>query len=133
MPNKLTSPYRTLLGMGDALKFEAFKKANNIPDDPSFDSSYNMPGFFKESGGLVQRLLGNSSNTEMMPDGLHFTDKFKTPFHPTFSNESQYKFPGMNREWVPTGDGTFRLIDNETGKVIRDEKAAFAFPGLLRG
>ena len=136
----LPSPFRTNLSLKDEIGFNVFKKVNQIPDDGDrFDSSYDMRGFFKENvPGVAERvlapLLGKvDNNTAQLPDGLHFTDEFKTPFHPTFSEESKFEQPGLKRNWVPNGDGTFSLIDSESGKVVRDERNAFAFPGLLRG
>lgn len=36
----------------------------------------------------------------------HFTDEFKKPNHPTFSNESRYSSPrSPGGQWVETGDG----------------------------
>mgnify|MGYP003632444920 CR=1 FL=1 len=132
----MPSPYSTPLNFGEQLKFEMFKIAQGIPDDGGkFNSTYDMQGFFKkmlQQGGTAFQSPTDGATADL-PDGLHFTDEFKTPFHPTFSNESKYKMPGLDRDWTPNGDGTWSLIDNKTGAVIRDERSAFTFPGLLRG
>ena len=45
--------------------------------------TYDMRGFWKEAPGeQLQRILDDND--------AHFTDKYKKPNHPTFSNESQY-------------------------------------------
>jgi hypothetical protein len=86
-----------------------------------------MRGYFKKYGN-------GKGKTSMLEDGLHFTDEFKTPFHPTHSSESRYKLPRLKRSWHANEDNkTYSLIDDNTGEVIRDERSAFAFPGLLRG
>tara|TARA_R110000822_G_scaffold75493_4_gene181613 strand:+ start:4260 stop:4706 length:447 start_codon:yes stop_codon:yes gene_type:complete len=131
-----SSPYNTPLNVSDQLQYEMFKIANQLSGDrQGLDNPYDMRGFFKkmlQQGGTAFQMPTDGSTADL-PDGLHFTDEFKTPFHPTYSNESKYKMPGLDRDWVPNGDGTWSLKDNRTGEVIRDERSAFAFPGLLRG
>ena len=130
------NPFITPLNIKDRLGYEVFKQVNNIGDNRGLNTPYDMQGFYKQEvapRSLVERLFGDSGATEMMPDGLHYTDQFKTPFHPSFSNESQYKMPGMNREWKQNALGEWELIDLNTGNTVRSEQAAFAFPGLLRG
>ena len=61
-------------------------KNNNIEVDNNFNGKdYDYRGFWKENGNInVQQ-------------GQHFTDKYKLPNHPTFSNESIY-FNESNKE-----------------------------------
>ncbi len=124
---QLPSPYRTKLGMSEDIQYQAWRAANDVPDENTgFSSEYDMPGFYQEQNqdGIVQRLLGamgSGSATEMKSDGLHYPDTYKTPFHPTTSNESKYKLPGMNREWMPNKSGGWDLIDLDTGAIIKTD------------
>lgn len=125
--SRLPSPYRTNLDFGDELGYQQFLIKNNLRDDNRFNSTYDMRGYYKKFGS-------GGGETEMMPDGMHFTDEFKTPFHPTYSTESKYKFPRLKRSWHMNSDNkTYSLIDDNSGEVIRDERNIFAFPGLMRG
>ena len=61
---------------------------------------YDMRGFYKKYPELANDMLGGDKNA-------HFTDEFKTPSHPTFSDESIYhsdQTPGgqwqqKNKQW----------------------------------
>jgi len=129
----LPSPYGTPLNIKERLAYDLWKVKNQVQDDPrGFNNSYDMEGFFKDMV-LNNPNKDDSGITTLMADGIHYPDKYKTPFHPTTSNESKYKMPSMNRNWLPNGDGTYSLTDLDTGKIIRDERNAFQFPGLLRG
>lgn len=52
---------------------------NMNPDDPTYD----MRGLYKEREKYPP---GFNADTK----SIHFTDRFKTPYHPTFSRESKY-------------------------------------------
>ena len=60
---------------------EKIKKYKNIDIDN--DKSYDYIGFYNENPERAYRLLKENSDT-------HFTDKYKTPLHATFSDESIY-------------------------------------------
>ena len=68
-----TNKYNTKLSDEDEKAFQAYLSSSGRSKDLS---DYDMRGWFKESG-------------KQAADG-HFTDKYKKPNHPTFSNESQY-------------------------------------------
>jgi len=94
-PRDFTERYNTQLSPEDEQKFNLWAQANNRVKD-SYD--YDMRGAYQE-------LM--SGQTQQADNG-HFTDKFKKPNHPTFSNESQYNgvdgFSGG--QWVETPKGT---------------------------
>jgi hypothetical protein len=94
-PRDFTDRYNTQLSPEDEQKFNLWAQANNRVKD-SYD--YDMRGAYQE-------LM--SGQTQQADNG-HFTDKFKKPNHPTFSNESQYNgvdgFSGG--QWVETPKGT---------------------------
>lgn len=90
LAQKASQKYQTNLDPIEQLNFANWASKNDVPVDLSSKSDYDMPGFFKnmQSGG------DNSQPVINVNDGqLHFTDKFKTPEHETFSNESQYSTP----------------------------------------
>ncbi len=117
-PNKapredaLDGPYQTKLAPQDEKRFQQWVKENNVPmenDGPTSD--YDMRGFFEAA------MRGDKdASTAVSPfdHRIHFPDKFKTPYHKTFSNESRYARPG-----APHWEGD-RLIDSK-GNVIADE------------
>lgn len=63
-------------------------------DDASRD--YDMRGYYADNPGV-------SPNT----DGQHYTDQYKKPWHPTFSDESMYNGVAGNRggSWGTDADG----------------------------
>lgn len=60
---------------------EKIKEYKNIDIDN--DKSYDYIGFYNENPERAYELLKENPDT-------HFTDKYKTPLHPTFSDESIY-------------------------------------------
>ena len=54
-------------------------KGLDIDNDPTYDYA----SFYYESPSRAYSMLSENPNA-------HFTDKFKTPIHPTFSDESIY-------------------------------------------
>ena len=123
-PDPDNPDYKTPLSPSDELKFRAWVKANKVPFDDSASSDYDMRGFWK----AAQEGDPNASTAVSKFDGkLHFNDTFKTPFHKTFSNESQYATSDAPH-WV--GD---RLVDNQ-GNVVADETPpGKPIPGFIPG
>lgn len=99
-------PYVTKLSPAEEVRFQSWVKQNQIPWRDEARADYDMRGFFhaREQGDPGARRARNQ----------HFPDKWKTPYHETFSNESIYAKSDAPH-WV--GD---RLID-KTGKVVKDE------------
>ena len=77
MPQDLTHDLNTELSPSEEAAYQDWVKTQGM-ENPTYD--YDLRGAWKEmmSGG-AQR----SSNA-------HFTDKYKKPNHPTFSDQSQY-------------------------------------------
>ena len=71
------NPYSTVLTPEDSVKYNQWK--NTIPKRLQYEGDYDLAGFWKK----------NPTWTPNTP-GVHMTDQFKKPNHPTFSNESQY-------------------------------------------
>jgi len=110
--------YSTALSPTDEQRFLADVQAGKLGKyvDTSPSSDYDMRGFWKAQQGN-DPIASQSMNQN---DGqMHFPDKWKTPYHQSFSNESQYASPTAPR-WVNDS----QLADPKSGEVIFDEKAA---------
>lgn len=79
-----TQPETTRLSPPEELAFRVWALKNGIRDLDHPDSKYDYRGYWKN----VAAKGGNG--TQMMADGLHFTDTYKQHGHPSFSAESQY-------------------------------------------
>lgn len=62
--------------------------------DPDMDRTYDYEGFYKDNPREAWSMLSENSST-------HFTDKYKTVEHPTFSDQSKYS--GIYSKYNPTG------------------------------
>ena len=81
--------YNTQLSPQEELAYRQWMQAiGHTPErgyavDQNYNGQgYDYRGFFKKNGPVP------------IGEGQHFTDEFKTPYHETFSNESQYAQPG---------------------------------------
>lgn len=103
--------YQTDLSPQDEANFQDWVRQNHIPFDPGPKSDYDMRGFYQS----MQRGDPQAKTAVSGFDGMpHFPDTYKTPYHRTFSNESQYALPN-----APHWDGD-RLL-SESGQVVADE------------
>jgi hypothetical protein len=107
--------YTTDLGPHEPM-FQDWVKQNNIPFDPSVPvSDYDMRGFWKalqEGDPRAQQAINPNDNQ------MHFPDYWKTPYHESFSAESQWADPAKAPKWNEKD----QLILPD-GTVIFDEKA----------
>lgn len=105
--------YNTPLPPPKEAEFQQWVSQNKIPFDPSLPvSDYDMRGFYSAMKAGDPRAL---SAIDMNDHQIHYPDYWKTPYHKTFSNESQWATPDAPK-WV--GD---TLVD-KTGKVLFDDK-----------
>lgn len=83
-------PYTTTLDPQTEQQFQSWVKQNNVPWKDSPTSDYDMRGYYK-----AQITGDTDAHTSINPiDGLpHYPDTYKTPYHKTFSNQSQYALP----------------------------------------
>jgi hypothetical protein len=79
------------------------------PDAPQAD--YDMRGFYK---GMMAGDPAAQGAVSPFDGRIHFSDKWKTPYHHSFSNESIYAKPNAPR-WIDN-----RLTD-QNGNVLVDE------------
>jgi hypothetical protein len=106
--------YLTQLPADEEVKFRAWVKQNNVPFDPSPEADYDMRGFYMAlKGGDPRATTGVNPN-----DGkMHFGDYWKTPYHKSFSAESQWATAG-----APKWNEKDQLVSPD-GHVVFDERA----------
>lgn len=121
--------YSTALSPEEEQQFGSWVSANKVPfngRDPVQD--YDMRGFWKGlQSGDPDAMTAVDPNDQRM----HFPDKWKTPYHETFSADSQYATPD-----APHWQDNRKLVDKD-GKTLYDDIAnnydpfrQFASPNL---
>ena len=112
--------YNTDLGDPKSeIQFQQWVKQNSIPFDPAAPvSDYDMRGFYKalQEGDPKAKEALNSNDGKM-----HFPDYWKTPYHESFSAESQWADPKKAPKW----NDRDQLIMPD-GKIVYDERAKAA-------
>lgn len=121
-PAPFTS-YQTSLLPADEMRFQQWALQNRVPVDSSPTSDYDMRGFWR---GLVsgdpRARQGVNANDGLM----HFSDTWKTPYHQSFSRESQWATPA-----APTWNEQDQLVDMQ-GRIRYDERKPQSQQILLR-
>lgn len=116
-------PYQTNLTPEESFRFADWAASNNVPVDLSPKSDYDMSGYFKSLSGSPNP----GSSISEIDNKPHFTDKFKTPFHQTFSNESQYS-TGNDPHWEGNSlrdeNGELKALELPTG-ILKTTKPKF--------
>jgi N12 class adenine-specific DNA methylase len=118
--------FTTKLDPGQEAKFQTWVKTNKVPFDPDPDADYDMRGYWKASqdptawkklidGGKIDKELTKIDPNDGKP---HYPDYWKTPYHETFSNESQWADPAKAPRW----NDKDQLVAPD-GKVVFDDKA----------
>lgn len=110
--------YLTTLKPDEETKFQAWVAANNAPFDPSPQADYDMRGFWR---GLTNGDPRATTAVNPNDHKMHFPDVWKTPYHQSFSAESQWAIPGK----APTWNDKDQLVTPD-GKVVFDEPAIAA-------
>lgn len=108
------SGFNTALPMADELAFRGWLQQNKVPFDPEAKvTDYDMRGFFKalQGGDPAAQSAVNQYDNQ-----LHYPDKWKTPYHESFSNESQW----ANERAPRWGDGD--ILADSSGRVISRPK-----------
>lgn len=118
-------PYVTQLSPEEEAEFEQWVGTQKVKDpttgqeEPvwrdSPTSDYDMRGFWKAMQS------GDPEATRSAQTG-HYPDRFKTPYHRSFSNESQYATPDAPK-WVKdkeTGEEVQQM--DKSGKIVFDER-----------
>lgn len=109
IPHALTS-----LNPSDERNFQGWVAANKIPFDPSPRADYDMRGFYRAlTSGDPRAVQAVNPNDHQM----HFPDFWKTPYHQSFSAESQWAKPG-----APSWNEKDQLV-LPNGQIVFDERA----------
>lgn len=116
--NQERGSYVTTLAPEEESLFQQWVKSNNVPFDPSPNADYDMRGFFH---GLITNDPNARSGINPNDKALHFSDYWKTPYHESFSAESQF----ANKE-APNWNEKDQLV-TPSGKVLFDERALNTF------
>lgn len=112
--------YNTQLSPEDEIRFRAWLKQNNVPFNPSAEvSDYDMRGFWK---GLQDGNPKAQSAIDPNDNRLHYPDNWKTPYHETFSNESQW-----SKDVAPRWNDVDQLV-TPGGRVQFDDRAPRSGP-----
>jgi len=88
--------YRTQLSPTEELAFIDWTMKNKVPFDDTPTSDYDMRGFFK---GLMSGDPNATTGMNANDGKLHFSDYWKTPYHQSFSAESQWANPKTAPRW----------------------------------
>lgn len=84
--------YNSYIAEQDEPKYQEWLRTQKAKGQSTDDKDYDMRGFWLS--GKAQAENG------------HFTDEFKKPSHPTFSNESKYSNGEITGgQWTPPDDG----------------------------
>lgn len=108
--------YNTDLGLEGELAFQEWVNKNSIPFDVSAPvSDYDMRGFWKALQEGDERA---KSAIDPNDNRVHFPDYWKTPYHESFSVESQWADPKLAPSWNEKD----QLVLPD-GKIIFDDRA----------
>lgn len=116
--SKVAANYQTQLNPATEAKFREWVKANKIPFNPDAKvSDYDMRGFW-----VALQLQNPLATSAIDPNdkNLHYPDYWKTPYHETFSNQSQWALPG-----APSWNKLDQLV-LPSGAVVYDDRKANA-------
>lgn len=113
-PRVLPGDYNTQLPMMDELQFRQWLQQNRVPFNPEAGTTdYDMRGFYRAA---QQQQPGISTQINPNDNQLHYPDRFKTPLHQSFSNESQWA--GRDApQWI---NDSQQALPN--GRIVFDER-----------
>lgn len=108
-------PYQTMLMPTQELLFRLWLQQNAVPFDPRATTpDYDMRGFWK---GLMTNDPTAATAVNPNDSMLHYPDYWKTPYHESFSADSQWATPD-----APRWNEQSQLVGKD-GTVVFDEKA----------
>lgn len=113
-PRVLPGDYDTKLPQMDEFKFRQWLQDNNVPFNPNAGTTdYDMRGFYQAA---TQQQPGISTQVNPNDGQVHYPDRFKTPIHQSFSNESQWAGTDAP-QWVNDSQ-----LAAPNGRVVFDER-----------
>lgn len=114
-PRVLPQDYNTALPQMDEFQFRNWLQQNNVPFNPNTGATdYDMRGFYQAA---QQGQPGLSTAVNPNDGMLHYPDRFKTPSHRSFSNESQWAGKDAP-QWI---DDSRLAAPN--GRIVFDERS----------
>ena len=112
-----SSGFATALSPQEETAFQQWVGQNKVPFDPADKgpSDYDMRGFWRalQAGDPMAKSAVDPNDSR-----LHYPDYWKTPYHETFSSESQWADPGKAPKW----NDMDQLVAPD-GKVLFDDRA----------
>jgi hypothetical protein len=107
--------YNTALPQLDEFAFRQWVANNRVPFNPDSKGAqdYDMRGFWR---GLMQENPHATSGTNPNDQQMHYSDYWKTPYHRSFSNESQYAAPNAP-QWINDAQ-----LASPGGRILFDER-----------
>lgn len=107
--------YSTTLNPQSEAQFRTWLAANKVPFDPNAKlADYDMRGFWL---ALQAKDATAASAVNPYDQKIHYPDRWKTPYHETFSAESQWAKPG-----APSWNKSDQLV-MPSGQVVFDSRA----------
>lgn len=114
--------FTTQLPPDQEMAFRAWVAKNKVPFNPNDQlQDYDMRGFYQGLQNFDPQAI---RAVDPYDHKMHFTDKWKTPYHDTFSADSQYATPDAPR-WQQN-----RLLVGGDGRVLFDDALP---PGVSPG
>ncbi len=107
--------FNTPLSLRDEITFNKWVQDNKVPFDAKAPiSDYDMRGFWQglQNGDPIAQSSVNPNDQQM-----HYPDYWKTPYHQSFSSDSQWASP-----LAPSWNEKDQLVAPD-GTVIFDERA----------
>lgn len=109
------SSYNTALPPMQEALFQSWVKQNKVPFDVNNTgpSDYDMRGFYN---GLTSGDPKAANAVDPNDSRMHYPDNWKTPYHETFSNQSQWATPN-----APAWTADDKLVGTN-GRVLFDDR-----------
>jgi len=111
--------YQTQLGPAMRSAFidwqrEMAKSGHDVHYDPSPQADYDMPGFFR---GLVEGHPRAQQGINANDHEMHYDDFWKTPYHNSFSADSQWADQSKAPQWI----NGYQLVEPSGAEVFNEK------------
>lgn len=103
-------PYQTDLTDPQEERFQNWSKRFENRQGIKVNKEYDYRGWWENASPLERH--------EAIAHGGHFTDRYKTPYDTSFSNQSQYAKPGTPFVWRVNAKGENVLVNKRNGRLI---------------
>lgn len=130
VPRKGPSPYalqaasyQTELSASEEKEFQQWLKDNDVPFSDGPHSDYDMRGFWK---GLMNGDPHAKQEVSNFDGHMHFSDWWKTPYHESFSADSQWATKDAPRWQGNAKDGW--VLKAKDGSIVKDERVGVKPP-----